>query len=221
MKASSTAPFRPRSGPASTRRCTATATAPASTGTRRPDVPVLKGHAGAAAFAQGPGAVDPGMAAPTRGAGLRPGRGEPASAPHRGLAHLAGPPAQHLGLTPRRAGLLARGQGSAGRLPHASRCTGQCPIKVDAPTFRSKFFELYYGAICARRGLCGRLDRVPRAVDGAHARACPMRLRTARAGESCGRSARAHAHALGLEHRPCDHGARSRDCDSRCIGRAG
>jgi Fe-S oxidoreductase len=24
-------------------------------------------------------------------------------------------------------------------------CTGQCPIKVDVPTFRSKFFELYYG----------------------------------------------------------------------------
>ena len=24
-------------------------------------------------------------------------------------------------------------------------CTGQCPIKVDVPNFRSKFFELYYG----------------------------------------------------------------------------
>jgi Fe-S oxidoreductase len=24
-------------------------------------------------------------------------------------------------------------------------CTGQCPIKVDVPSFRSKFFELYYG----------------------------------------------------------------------------
>src|SRR5215207_789749 len=24
-------------------------------------------------------------------------------------------------------------------------CSGQCPIKVDVPTFRSKFFELYYG----------------------------------------------------------------------------
>jgi (R)-2-hydroxyglutarate dehydrogenase len=24
-------------------------------------------------------------------------------------------------------------------------CTGQCPIKVDVPAFRSKFFELYYG----------------------------------------------------------------------------
>jgi Fe-S oxidoreductase len=24
-------------------------------------------------------------------------------------------------------------------------CTGQCPIKVDVPTFRAKFFELYYG----------------------------------------------------------------------------
>src|SRR5215218_6334988 len=24
-------------------------------------------------------------------------------------------------------------------------CSGQCPIKIDVPTFRSKFFELYYG----------------------------------------------------------------------------
>ena len=24
-------------------------------------------------------------------------------------------------------------------------CAGQCPIKVDVPAFRSKFFELYYG----------------------------------------------------------------------------
>src|SRR6476620_6104196 len=24
-------------------------------------------------------------------------------------------------------------------------CTGQCPIKVNVPAFRSKFFELYYG----------------------------------------------------------------------------
>ena len=24
-------------------------------------------------------------------------------------------------------------------------CVGQCPIKVDVPTFRAKFFELYHG----------------------------------------------------------------------------
>src|SRR3954465_2655834 len=24
-------------------------------------------------------------------------------------------------------------------------CSGQCPIKVDVPTFRAKFFELYHG----------------------------------------------------------------------------
>jgi FAD/FMN-containing dehydrogenase/Fe-S oxidoreductase len=29
-------------------------------------------------------------------------------------------------------------------------CTGQCPIKVDVPTFRSKFLELYYGRYLRR-----------------------------------------------------------------------
>ncbi|MDP4023575.1 FAD-binding and (Fe-S)-binding domain-containing protein [Methylobacterium sp. NEAU 140] len=55
-------------------------------------------------------------------------------------------------------------------------CVGQCPIKVDVPTFRAKFLELYHGrylrpprhhAVAALEALAPRLARVPRLVNGA------------------------------------------------------
>ncbi len=44
-----------------------------------------------------------------------------------------------------RAGFLACGEGGDGRLPGLQVLRGQCPIKVDVPTFRAKFLELYHG----------------------------------------------------------------------------
>ena len=39
-------------------------------------------------------------------------------------------------------------------------CVGQCPIKVDVPTFRAKFFELYHGRyLRPPRHYAARLDR--------------------------------------------------------------
>ena len=98
------------------------------------DVPVLEGHARAAAFAQGPRPADPGMAAAAGGARLRSGRGEPAPAPHRRVAHACRPAS---------ATRWARRRGEPdfshevkealdGCLACKS-CTGQCPIKVDVP----------------------------------------------------------------------------------------
>ncbi|MGX7707771.1 D-2-hydroxyglutarate dehydrogenase YdiJ [Methylobacterium sp. Gmos1] len=55
-------------------------------------------------------------------------------------------------------------------------CTGLCPIKVDVPTFRAKFLELYHGrylrplrhhAIAALEPLAPRLARAPRLVNAA------------------------------------------------------
>ncbi len=55
-------------------------------------------------------------------------------------------------------------------------CTGQCPIKVDVPTFRAKFLELYHGrylrplrhhAIAALEPLAPMLARAPRLVNAA------------------------------------------------------
>ncbi|GJD52765.1 hypothetical protein OPKNFCMD_5532 [Methylobacterium crusticola] len=55
-------------------------------------------------------------------------------------------------------------------------CTGQCPIKVDVPTFRAKFLELYYGrylrplrhhVVAALEGLAPWLAKAPRLVNGA------------------------------------------------------
>ncbi|WP_233027515.1 (Fe-S)-binding protein, partial [Escherichia coli] len=50
-------------------------------------------------------------------------------------------------------------------------CTGQCPIKVDVPTFRAKFLELYHGrylrplrhhAVAALEIAVPQLARAPR-----------------------------------------------------------
>src|SRR5690625_6089785 len=63
-------------------------------------------------------------------------------------------------------------------------CTGQCPIKVDVPTFRSKFLELYYSrylrplkdyVIGSLEFIMPALARVPWLYNG------PMRLRPVQA----------------------------------------
>ncbi|KQS82484.1 hypothetical protein ASG32_23260 [Methylobacterium sp. Leaf361] len=55
-------------------------------------------------------------------------------------------------------------------------CTGQCPIKVDVPTFRAKFLELYHGrylrplrhhAVAALEGAVPLLARAPRLANAA------------------------------------------------------
>ena len=55
-------------------------------------------------------------------------------------------------------------------------CTGQCPIKVDVPTFRAKFLELYHGRYLrpARHHAVAALEADARAVDGKGADAVPI-----------------------------------------------
>ena len=106
-------------------------------GPGRCHVPVLEGHARAAALAQGPGPADAGMAAPARGAGLRPGRGEPPPAPRR----RAGAPCRPASATawPDAAASRTSRTRSRRRMDGClacKSCVGQCPIKVDVPTFR-------------------------------------------------------------------------------------
>jgi FAD/FMN-containing dehydrogenase len=144
-------------------------------GPRRPDVPVLEGDARAAAFAQGPGPADPGMAAAARGARLRPGRGEPAPAPRRGWRTL---PARLRNSWARRRGepdFSHEVKEALDGCLACKSCVGGCPIKVNVPSFRAKFLELYYGRYLrpARDYLVASLEhllpavaRVPRLYNG-------------------------------------------------------
>ena len=69
-------------------------------------------------------------------------------------------------------------------------CTGQCPIKVDVPTFRAKFLELYYGRYLrpSRDYLVGSLETMLPAL-GKTRGAVQSRGSTARrAARRCGRS---------------------------------
>ena len=148
--ASATAPSRPTSGPASTRRCTATATAPATIGT--PTMPCARPGRRRASGAIRPraGPADAGMAAPACGAGrsIRSRRAGGCAAPRRGApcrpasatawARRRGEPDFSHEVKEAMDGCLA-----------CKSCVGQCPIKVDVPTFRSKFLELYYGRYLA------------------------------------------------------------------------
>ena len=90
-------------------------------------------------------------------------------------------------------------------------CTGQCPIKVDVPTFRAKFFELYYG-----RYLRPSRDYVVGAIEHLVPVMARMpRLTNALAGGGPGR---AMLRAVGLVHTPSALGRRHRPGDRRRAG---
>ena len=121
-----------------------------------PMCPSWKGHTGAAALAEGPGAADPGMAAPARGAGLRPCRGKPAPARPSGLADPAGAPPQHPRAPPRRTGLLARGQGGARRLPRLQVLHRPVPDQGRRPDLPGEVLRALLRPLSAPApGLCG------------------------------------------------------------------
>jgi Fe-S oxidoreductase len=79
-------------------------------------------------------------------------------------------------------------------------CTGQCPIKVDVPTFRSKFFELYYGRYLRPLGdyVVGSIEHLVPAM--ARIPSLTNRLAGGGVGRTCLR-------AVGLVHTPTLSGA--------------
>ena len=101
-----------------TRRCTATATAPATTGTRttrcaRPG----RGRASGGIRRRAAPQLMREWLRQLAGAGLRSGCRRAGGCAARGLAHAARPHPQHARQAPGRGRLLARGQGGDGRLP--------------------------------------------------------------------------------------------------------
>jgi hypothetical protein len=120
------------------------------------------------------------------------------------VAHAAGPPPQHLGPAPRRAGLLARGQGGAGRLPGVQVVQRPVPGQGRRPDLPLEVLRAVLRPLPAPlQGLRGRLDRAPRPADGADA-GPGQRARRAwsGAGGAAGGRARGHAGAVGPGHRP-------------------
>ena len=172
-------------------------------GPGRRHVPVLEGHARAAALAQGARPADARMAAAAGRAGRRPGRG--------GRRLRAG--ARAGARCPRRLRNSLRKsretdfshevkEAMDGCLACKS-CVGQCPIKVDVPTFRSKFLELYHGRYLRPPArLRGRRHRAPGALM-ARLPGLANVARRRRAGpcDSCARSGSCHTPQLsGVKH---------------------
>ena len=127
--------------------------------------PSWKAHPRTAAFAQGPGVADAGVAAPAgRSRTSIRWRKRPPSRAQR-VEHLDRPsPArpEHLERATRRAGDFSHEVKEAmdGCLACKS-CVGQCPIKVDVPAFRSRFLEVYHGRYLrpVKDGLVASLER--------------------------------------------------------------
>jgi Fe-S oxidoreductase len=74
-------------------------------------------------------------------------------------------------------------------------CVGQCPIKVDVPTFRAKFLELYYGRYLrpARHYIVGAMEHIAPVL------ACAPGLHNALIDSRIGRTA---LRSVGLVHSP-------------------
>ena len=143
------------------------------------------------ALAQGPRLADPRMAAATGRPRLRPGGGSrlAAASPEPGAAIAArlrntrppqrGEPDFSHEVKDAMDGCLA-----------CKSCTGQCPIKVDVPTFRAKFLELYHSRyLAAPARLPGGLAGSDAAGHRQAAAAVQSRARQpARVAPPCGRS---------------------------------
>ena len=155
--------------------------------------------------------------------GLRSGRGEPASARRLGLAHAAGPHPQHLGPAPRRARLLARGQGGPGRVPGVQVLRRAMPDQGQRARFPLQVLRALLRPLSAPdAGLRGGRDRAPRALDGADAgrleRACGAR---AGAGAPAGgRARRPRRRCPASTSRPRSRSAASHWPRRRCCGRS-
>ena len=187
---SSTGPSRRRCGQTSTRPCTATATAPATTGTRTtPMCPSWKGTRERRHSPKGRAQLMREWLRQLAARGRRSGR---RSTPAARLARA--------GATFPRA---LCGNADEHREPDFSHevkeamdgclacksCVGQCPIKVDVPTFRAKFFELYHGRYLRplRHYVVGSIETlVPWMAQSAEAR--ELRLERAPGRHSCARS---------------------------------
>ena len=111
-----------------------------------------------------------------------------------------------LGPAPRRARLLARGQGGAGRLPRVQVVHRPVPDQGGRAQLPLEVLRALLWALSAPvQGLRGRLDRASRPVDGADAGhvQCAYRRRAGAGGPAGGR-ARRYASAIGREHRARD-----------------
>ena len=198
--ARATARSRPRSARLTTKRSTATATAPATTGTRTtPMCPSWKGTRERRHSPKGRAqlmrewlrqlaarGVDP--VAESRRLRATPGWRTLPARVRNTLARRRGEPDFSHEVKEAMDGCLA-----------CKSCAGQCPIKVDVPAFRAKFFELYHGRYLrpVRDHVVGG-DRASRAAGW---RGCPAwRTRwpeRARAGARCGRSGSSITPAVG------------------------
>ena len=140
------------------------------------DVPVLEGHAGAPALAQGPrhAAARSGCAASPPPAWTRSRRPAACARPRGGgrfparlrntLARRRGEPDFSHEVKEAMDGCLA-----------CKSCVGGCPIKVNVPSFRAKFLELYHGRylrpardylVASLEHLLPAMARMPRLYNG-------------------------------------------------------